>query len=110
MREFFAKSLALLLGGLILYTSATGPFESLIQRSIFLALVILLGLAVYPWGGHPLAARGGGHRHGAGHRGGACLWLRGVEPRVDTGRTALGHPARYAVHGTAAGGDSGALS
>ncbi|KHJ50536.1 C4-dicarboxylate ABC transporter permease [Vreelandella venusta] len=50
MREFFAKSLALLLGGLILYTSATGPFESLIQRSIFLALVILLGLAVYPLG------------------------------------------------------------
>jgi len=50
MRETVTKGLALLLGGLILYTSATGPFESLIQRSIFLALVILLGLAVYPLG------------------------------------------------------------
>ncbi|MGO3700659.1 MULTISPECIES: TRAP transporter permease [Halomonas] len=50
MRETVTKGLALILGGLILYTSATGPFESLIQRSIFLALVILLGLAVYPLG------------------------------------------------------------
>ncbi|BBI49629.1 hypothetical protein HORIV_20500 [Vreelandella olivaria] len=50
MRETLTKGLALLLGGLILYTSAIGPFESLIQRSLFLALVILLGLAVYPLG------------------------------------------------------------
>ncbi|SDK17019.1 TRAP transporter permease [Billgrantia gudaonensis] len=50
MRENLTRVLALTLGGLILYTSATGPFESLIQRGIFLALVILLGLTVYPLG------------------------------------------------------------
>lgn len=51
MRENLTKLLALMLGGLILYTSATGPFESMIQRGIFLALVILLGLTLYPLGG-----------------------------------------------------------
>ncbi|MBZ9558743.1 MULTISPECIES: TRAP transporter fused permease subunit [unclassified Modicisalibacter] len=50
MRESLTKALALLLGGLILYTSATGAFDSLIQRSVFLALVLLLGLAIYPLG------------------------------------------------------------
>lgn len=50
MREHLIKGLALALGGLILYTSATGPFLSLVQRSIFLALVLLLGLAIYPLG------------------------------------------------------------
>ncbi len=50
MRENLTKLLALMLGGLILYTSATGPFESMIQRGIFLALVILLGLTLYPLG------------------------------------------------------------
>ena len=34
----------------VFYTAATGPFESLIQRAIFLALVVCLGLAVYPLG------------------------------------------------------------
>lgn len=42
--------LALLTGAFVFYTAATGPFESLIQRAIFLALVICLGLAVYPLG------------------------------------------------------------
>ncbi|MFC3282134.1 TRAP transporter permease [Litchfieldella rifensis] len=50
MRENLTKALALALGGLILYTSATGPFDSLVQRAVFLALVILLGLTVYPLG------------------------------------------------------------
>ncbi|MEC9483225.1 MAG: TRAP transporter fused permease subunit [Halomonas sp.] len=31
-----------------MYTSAAGPFDSLVQRSVFLALVVLLGLAIYP--------------------------------------------------------------
>ncbi|MBW5801327.1 TRAP transporter permease [Halomonas elongata] len=48
MREHLTKGLALALGGLILYTSATGPFESLVQRGIFLTLVLLLGLTIYP--------------------------------------------------------------
>ncbi len=42
--------LALLAGSFVFYTAATGPFESLIQRAIFLALVVCLGLAVYPLG------------------------------------------------------------
>ncbi|MFI0474117.1 TRAP transporter permease [Halomonas sp. HMF6819] len=50
MRVDLTKVLALMLGGLILYTSATGAFESLFQRSLFLALVLLLGLALYPLG------------------------------------------------------------
>lgn len=41
---------ALVLGGFILYTSATGPFESLVHRSVFLALVIGLGLLTFPLG------------------------------------------------------------
>src|SRR5690554_3076038 len=52
MRENLTKLLALALGALILYTSATGPFESLVQRGVFLALVLLLGLTIYPlWAG-----------------------------------------------------------
>lgn len=50
MRKNLTRLLALLLGGLILYTSATGPFESMVQRGTFLALVILLGLTLYPLG------------------------------------------------------------
>jgi TRAP transporter 4TM/12TM fusion protein len=35
----------------ILYTCATGPFESIIQRAIFLAILICLGVLYYPlWG------------------------------------------------------------
>ncbi|WP_353476063.1 TRAP transporter fused permease subunit (plasmid) [Salipiger sp. H15] len=44
------KPLALLVGGFVFYTAATGPFEGLIQRAIFLALVICLGVALYPLG------------------------------------------------------------
>ncbi|WP_111415095.1 TRAP transporter permease [Billgrantia lactosivorans] len=51
MREYLTKALALTLGAFILYTSATGAFESLVQRGIFLALVLVLGLVIYPLGG-----------------------------------------------------------
>jgi TRAP transporter 4TM/12TM fusion protein len=35
----------------VLYTCATGPFESIIQRAIFLAILICLGVMYYPlWG------------------------------------------------------------
>ena len=44
------KTLALIVGAFVFYTAATGPFESLIQRGIFLALVICLGFALYPLG------------------------------------------------------------
>lgn len=42
--------LAIAVGIFVLYTAATGPFEGLIQRALFLALVICLGFALYPLG------------------------------------------------------------
>lgn len=48
--ERVVASLAVLVGLFVFYTAATGPFEGLIQRAIFLALVVLLGLALYPLG------------------------------------------------------------
>lgn len=50
MLNVLSRCLALLLGAMILYTSAFGSFESLVQRSLFLSLVILLGLTLYPLG------------------------------------------------------------
>ena len=44
------KTLAIFVGVFVFYTAATGPFEGLIQRAIFLALVCALGLALYPLG------------------------------------------------------------
>lgn len=50
MRDKLSAALAVLAGGFVFYTAATGPFESLIQRAIFLALVVCLGLTIYPLG------------------------------------------------------------
>lgn len=44
------KLLALIVGSFVFFTAADGPFESLIQRAIFLALVICLGFVLYPLG------------------------------------------------------------
>ncbi|MDF1873167.1 TRAP transporter fused permease subunit [Vannielia sp.] len=44
------KSLAIVVGAFVFYTAATGPFEGLIQRALFLALVATLGFALYPLG------------------------------------------------------------
>ncbi|MDE4063439.1 TRAP transporter permease [Phaeobacter gallaeciensis] len=44
------KVLAILVGAFVFYTAATGPFEGLIQRALFLALVTALGFALYPLG------------------------------------------------------------
>jgi len=44
------RGLAILVGLFVLYTAATGPFEGLIQRALFLALVTCLGFALYPLG------------------------------------------------------------
>ncbi len=49
-RAWTTKAVAALLGAFILYTSAFGAFEGLIQRAIFLALVVCLGLLMYPLG------------------------------------------------------------
>ncbi len=50
MRAWATKALAALLGAFILYTSAFGAFEGLIQRAIFLGLVVCLGLLMFPLG------------------------------------------------------------
>ena len=50
MRNTCLMLVALVLGGFIFYTSATGPFDSLVHRSVFLALVIGLGLLSFPLG------------------------------------------------------------
>ena len=39
---------ALILGGFVFFTAAFGAFETLIQRSIFVALISILGMAIYP--------------------------------------------------------------
>ncbi|WP_439561892.1 TRAP transporter permease [Roseinatronobacter sp.] len=50
MREALSKGLALIIGFFVFYTAATGPFESLIQRALFIGLVVALGLTIYPLG------------------------------------------------------------
>lgn len=44
------KLMAALLGLFILYTSAFGSFEGLIQRASFVALIVVLGLLMFPLG------------------------------------------------------------
>jgi TRAP transporter 4TM/12TM fusion protein len=44
------RALAIFVGLFVLYTAATGPFEGLIQRALFLALVTCLGFALFPLG------------------------------------------------------------
>lgn len=48
--ERIQSALALFVGAFVFYTAATGPFEGLIQRALFLALVAALGFALYPLG------------------------------------------------------------
>ncbi|GAD55351.1 TRAP transporter permease [Limimaricola cinnabarinus] len=59
MRNTAAKSLAVLTGLFVLYTSGAGPFESLVQRALFLGLVVTLGLLMYPlWEGRRIRSLG----------------------------------------------------
>lgn len=44
------KIMAALLGLFILYTSAFGSFEGLIQRAVFVGLIVVLGLLMFPLG------------------------------------------------------------
>lgn len=48
LRARASVALAALLAGFVLYTSAVGPYESLVQRPVFLALAICLGLTLHP--------------------------------------------------------------
>ncbi len=59
MRDKVTAGLAAALGLFTLYTAAAGPYVSLIQRPVFLALAICLGLAIYPlWEGRRLRPLG----------------------------------------------------
>ncbi len=52
LRQRGITLLSAILSLFILYTCATGPFESIIQRAIFLAILICLGVLYYPlWEG-----------------------------------------------------------
>ncbi|RNF35004.1 TRAP transporter permease [Paracoccus methylarcula] len=48
--ERIQNGLAILVGVFVFWTAATGPFEGLVQRALFLALVVALGFALYPLG------------------------------------------------------------
>lgn len=52
LRKLATSAMSVVLGGFVFYTSWVGPFESLIQRALFLAMVVCLGLLSYPsWSG-----------------------------------------------------------
>jgi TRAP transporter 4TM/12TM fusion protein len=48
LRQKGVTGLSVMLSLFVLYTCATGPFESIIQRAIFLAILICLGVLYYP--------------------------------------------------------------
>lgn len=48
LRQRSITLLSVLLSLFVLYTCATGPFESIIQRAIFLAILVCLGVLYYP--------------------------------------------------------------
>lgn len=50
LRDKIAMCVALALSGFVLYTSAFGVLDALVQRSAFLALVVLMALLRYPLG------------------------------------------------------------
>jgi TRAP transporter 4TM/12TM fusion protein len=58
-RQRGSNAISILLFLFVLYTCMTGPFESIIQRAIFVAIVIVLGLFMYPlWNGSRLRPLG----------------------------------------------------
>lgn len=50
LRKRAISTTALILGLFILYTAAFGAFEALVQRAVFLALIVVQGLLHYPLG------------------------------------------------------------
>jgi TRAP transporter 4TM/12TM fusion protein len=51
-RKWGINALALLLVLFVLYTCATGPFEGIINRAVFVAILVVLGVLMYPlWSG-----------------------------------------------------------
>ena len=63
LRQRGITLLSAILSLFILYTCATGPFESIIQRAIFLAILICLGVLIIRFGRvEQMAAAGDGRR------------------------------------------------
>ncbi|WP_281968965.1 TRAP transporter permease [Roseovarius nanhaiticus] len=59
LRSRVISALAILLGIFIFYTSFSGPFESLVQRGIFVGIIATLGVLMYPlWPGTRLRPLG----------------------------------------------------
>lgn len=59
LRSRVISGLAVLLGIFIFYTSFSGPFESLVQRGIFVGIIATLGVLMYPlWTGSRLRPLG----------------------------------------------------
>ncbi len=50
MRERLGAGLAALTGAFVFWTAAAGPFESLVQRAIFVALISAMAVCIYPAG------------------------------------------------------------
>ena len=48
LREKAIAAIAILLGAFIFYTSFEGPFESLVQRSVFVLMIATLAVLMYP--------------------------------------------------------------
>jgi TRAP transporter 4TM/12TM fusion protein len=58
-RQRGANALSILLLAFVLYTCGTGPFESIIHRAIFVAILTVLGVFTYPlWRGSRLRPLG----------------------------------------------------
>ena len=50
LRERLGAALAALTGAFVFWTAAAGPFESLVQRAIFVALISAIAVCLYPAG------------------------------------------------------------
>jgi TRAP transporter 4TM/12TM fusion protein len=58
-RQKGINALSILLVSFVLYTSGTGPFEGIIHRSVFVAILAVLGLFLFPlWSGSRLRPLG----------------------------------------------------
>ena len=59
LRKKGINALSILLVAFVLYTCATGPFEGIIHRAIFVAILVVLGVFMFPlWSGSRLRPLG----------------------------------------------------
>jgi hypothetical protein len=59
LREKGVNAVSILLVSFVLYTCATGPFEGIIHRAVFIAILVVLGVFMFPlWSGSRLRPLG----------------------------------------------------